>query len=187
MPGIRGLLFVFWCLDILAICATDNTTHAARTLSRRKRYLIFPEGSNVQLVFCLTVGTYAKENDVVMGLTAALAWELPSEVDEKVAQLLHRKSRSVMFPKIEALLQSTGLDGRACVLKALCEAAQRNPSDLGKGSLVQELLHAIFTLPRDGGRFERSEDQAYEQAHQSGQDCGHLYPTCRHSIYELEF
>lgn len=47
-----------------------------------------------------------KENDVVMGLTAALAWELPSKVDEKVAQLLHRKSRSVMFPKIEALLQS---------------------------------------------------------------------------------
>lgn len=42
-------------------------------------------------------------------------------------------------------LNSTGLDGRACVMRALCEAAQRNPSDLGKGTLVQELLHAIFT------------------------------------------
>lgn len=40
---------------------------------------------------------------------------------------------------------STGLDGRACVMKALCEAANRDPSDLGKGTLVQELLHAIFT------------------------------------------
>ncbi|CAD1473154.1 unnamed protein product [Heterotrigona itama] len=190
MPGIRGLLFAFWCLDVLAVCAMGNDQAidtVPRTLSRRKRYLIFPEGSNLQLVFCLTVGTYAKENDVVMGLTAALAWELPSTVDKKVSQLLHRRSRSVMFPKIEALLQSTGLDGKACVLRALCEAAQRDPSDLGNGSLVQELLHAIFTLPTDGGRFERSEDQAYEHAYQAREDCGHLYPTCRYSIYELEF
>ncbi|KOX71221.1 hypothetical protein WN51_04245 [Melipona quadrifasciata] len=227
MPGIRGLLFVFWCLDVLAVCATSNdqAVDNSRTLSRRKRYLIFPEGSNLQLVFCLTVGTYAKENDVVMGLTAALAWELPSTFDKKVSQLLHRRSRSVMFPKIEALLQSTGLDGKACVLRALCEAAQRDPSDLGKGSLIQELLHAVFTLyeqlpstschvrlitevcvyvenfktenagfwtlygslPTDGGRFERSEDQAYERAYQTREDCGHLYPTCRYSIYELEF
>lgn len=42
-------------------------------------------------------------------------------------------------------VRSTGLDGRACVMKALCEAAQRSPQDVGKGSLVQELLHAIFT------------------------------------------
>lgn len=60
----------------------------------------------LQLVFCLTVGTYAKENDAVMGLTAALAWELPSQVDSKISELLHRRSRSVVFPKIEALLQS---------------------------------------------------------------------------------
>lgn len=42
-------------------------------------------------------------------------------------------------------IDSAGLDGRACVMRALCEAAQRDPSLLGKGTLVQELLHAIFT------------------------------------------
>lgn len=47
-----------------------------------------------------------KENDVIMGITAALAWELPSKVDSKLSKLLDRKSRSVMYPKIEALLQS---------------------------------------------------------------------------------
>lgn len=52
------------------------------------------------------MGTYAKENDVIMGITAALAWELPSKVDSKISKLLDRKSRSVMYPKIEALLES---------------------------------------------------------------------------------
>lgn len=47
-----------------------------------------------------------RENDVIMGITAALAWELPSKVDSKISKLLDRKSRSVMYPKIEALLES---------------------------------------------------------------------------------
>lgn len=136
MPGIRGFTFALVCLHFLAICVAENATGNARILSRPKRYLIFPEGSNIQvlfipgesnnfdplagitldsfevivsiwqLVFCLTVGTYAKENDVVMGITAALAWELPSKVDSKISELLHRRSRGIAFPKIEALLQS---------------------------------------------------------------------------------
>ncbi|XP_043677023.1 uncharacterized protein LOC122633318 [Vespula pensylvanica] len=155
-------------------------------LSRQKRYLIFPEGSNLQLVYCLTIGAYGRNDDLVMGLTAALAWELPSKVDSKISDLLHRRSRSVMFPKVEAFLQSTGIDGRSCVMKALCEAGQRHPSQIGKGTFVQELLHVIFTLPRDGGRFECSEDRPYERAYQNGGNCEKLYPTCKHSIYSVD-
>lgn len=60
-----------------------------------------------QLVYCLTIGAFAgKPDNVVVGMTAALAWELPSEVDKKITKLLHRRTRSVIFPKIEALLQS---------------------------------------------------------------------------------
>ncbi|XP_003700141.1 uncharacterized protein LOC100881341 isoform X2 [Megachile rotundata] len=165
----------------------EGQNDTSRSLSRPKRYLTFPEGSNMQLVYCLTFGTFITETDIVVGATAAFAWELPHKVDTKVTRLLHRRSRSVVFPKIEAFLQSTGLDGRACVMKALCEAAQRDPADVGKGTLVQELLHVIFTLPRDGGRFERSQDQAYEDAYQSSENCGQLYPTCQHSIYDLDF
>ncbi|XP_076682261.1 uncharacterized protein LOC143376184 [Andrena cerasifolii] len=187
MPGIRRLLLVLACLGFVMIDALQATIDAPRTLSRSKRYLIFPEGSNVQLVFCLTIGTYAAENDVVMGMTAALAWELPSKVDAKISELLHRKSRSVVFPKIEAFLQSTGLDGRACVMRAVCEAAQRDPSKLGEGTFVQELLHAVFALPKDGGRFERREDRGYDHAHQATENCERLYPSCQHSIYEVDF
>ncbi|KAK2586387.1 hypothetical protein KPH14_010674 [Odynerus spinipes] len=109
-------LAIACCLDFFVLCASlqdhlprGNSTEVETTpriLSRQKRYLIFPEGSNLQLVYCLTIGAYARNDDLVMGLTAALAWELPSKVDSKISDLLHRRSRSVVFPKVEAFLQS---------------------------------------------------------------------------------
>lgn len=49
MQGIRDLFLVFACLHFLAICVSENAIDAPTTLSRRKRYLIFPEGSNMQV------------------------------------------------------------------------------------------------------------------------------------------
>ncbi|EGI67936.1 hypothetical protein G5I_03388, partial [Acromyrmex echinatior] len=140
-----------------------------------------------QLVYCLTIGAYGRDGDLVLGLTAALAWELPNKVNSKISNLLHRRSRSVVYPKMEAFLQSIGFDGRSCVMRALCEAGQRDPVQIGRGSFVQELLHAIFTLPKDGAKFERSVDHAYDRAYETGGDCERLYPTCQHSIYDVDF
>ncbi|KAL6428960.1 hypothetical protein ACFW04_008047 [Cataglyphis niger] len=187
--------FLIGYLNCLILCTSstiidENTTEidiAPRILSRSKRYLIFPQGSNFQLVYCLTIGAYGRDGDLVLGLTAALAWELPNNVDSKISNLLHRRSRSVVYPKMEAFLQSTGLDGRSCVMRALCEASQRDPSQVGTGSFVQELLHAIFTLPMDGGRFERSEDRVYDHAYETSGNCEMLYPKCPHSIYDMDF
>ncbi|XP_012232278.1 uncharacterized protein [Linepithema humile] len=173
-----------------SIIVHENTTGidgAPRILSRPKRYLIFPQGSNLQLVYCLTIGAYGREGDSVVGLTAALAWELPNKVDSKISNLLHRRSRSVVYPKMEAFLQSTGLDGRSCVMKALCEAGQRDRSQVGIGSFIQELLHVIFTLPKDGTKFERSEERDYDRAYEMDGNCEQQYPACRYSIYDIDF
>ncbi|CAD6229377.1 GSCOCG00006561001-RA-CDS, partial [Cotesia congregata] len=92
----------------IVVADAENVTDAQENiLSRQKRYLIFPQGSNVQLVYCLTIGAFAPSPDqIVVGMTAALAWELPSQVDKKITKLLHRRTRSLVFPKIEAFLQS---------------------------------------------------------------------------------
>ncbi|KYN18051.1 hypothetical protein ALC57_09696 [Trachymyrmex cornetzi] len=175
-----------------------------RDCKRGKNVLRKP---SVKLVYCLTIGAYGRDGDLVLGLTAALAWELPNKVNSKISNLLHRRSRSVVYPKMEAFLQSrrsaelvvkvyafklnfigsTGLDGRSCVMRALCEAGQRDPVQIGRGSFVQELLHAIFTLPKDGAKFERAADHAYDRAYETGGDCERLYPTCQHSIYDVDF
>ncbi|CAG5102582.1 Protein of unknown function [Cotesia congregata] len=142
-------IFCLVCLSLgIVVADAENVTDAQENiLSRQKRYLIFPQGSNVQLVYCLTIGAFAPSPDqIVVGMTAALAWELPSQVDKKITKLLHRRTRSLVFPKIEAFLQSAGLDGRACVMRAICEARNRDNDKIGTGTFVQEVLHAIFRV-----------------------------------------
>ncbi|GBP60364.1 hypothetical protein EVAR_91399_1 [Eumeta japonica] len=48
-------------------------------LSRRKRSLVFPDGSSFQLVFCTENMGYLQIDLVWVGITAALAWELPTD------------------------------------------------------------------------------------------------------------
>lgn len=50
-----------------------------KVLSRRKRYLIFPEGSSLQLVFCLTMPVIGYSTIFTIGDTLSLAWQLPDE------------------------------------------------------------------------------------------------------------
>ncbi|XP_034935121.1 uncharacterized protein [Chelonus insularis] len=183
-------MFFLVCLSLVFVVLPKNVIteiQRGQTLSRQKRYLIFPDGSNVQLVFCLTIGGLARKGDLVVGMTSALAWELPTKVDPKATKLLHRKSRSVIFPKIEALLQSAGLDGKSCVMRAICEAVRRDDRDVGSGTFVQELLHAIFKLKNDGNIFERQDHRIYDFANDTKTNCAEEYPACRHSIYELDF
>ncbi|KAI5643898.1 DM4/DM12 family domain-containing protein [Phthorimaea operculella] len=74
---------------------SDIEVRGSKILSRRKRFLIFPEGSSLQLVFCNTFPSINVIGDIILfGYTAALAYELPqdpySPFDHK-ADPLHRR------------------------------------------------------------------------------------------------
>ncbi|EDW83396.1 uncharacterized protein Dwil_GK22824 [Drosophila willistoni] len=53
--------------------------HQLLQLHRQKRYLLFPEGTSFQLVFDLIIGIVDYENYAILGVTCAVAWELPSK------------------------------------------------------------------------------------------------------------
>ncbi|XP_062126252.1 uncharacterized protein LOC133838989 [Drosophila sulfurigaster albostrigata] len=55
-------------------------------LHRKKRYLLFPEGSSFQLVFDLIIPIVDYTNFAILGVTCAVAWELPSKPP---SELLH--------------------------------------------------------------------------------------------------
>ncbi|KAK0093916.1 hypothetical protein PV326_012340 [Microctonus aethiopoides] len=169
---LKNGIIMLVCLSLGMILLADE-----RVLSRQKRYLIFPQGSNVQLVYCLTIGAFAGNGDLVLGLTAALAWELPSKVDTKISKLLHRKSRSLF----------TGLDGKSCVMRALCETARREENQVGNGTFIQELFYIIFKLRDNGELFEKFEHREYDFAYQTKKSCAEEYTTCPYSIYQLNF
>ncbi|KOC67804.1 hypothetical protein WH47_12134 [Habropoda laboriosa] len=80
-----------------------------------------------------------------IGLTAGQAWELPSRstLSDKFEDY-HRRSRRQLYRKVELLLASRGKDGKACVLKAICRAAMRSRTEIGKRPFMEEIMHAVF-------------------------------------------
>ncbi|XP_032669369.1 uncharacterized protein LOC116843228 [Odontomachus brunneus] len=144
------------------------------------KYLVFPQGSNVQLVYCLTIGTLTKPAGMyTISITAGLAWELPyrnSVPYRKSAEVYHRRSRRELYRKIELMLRTQQKDGKACVLKAICRAARRTREDVGKGSFLEEILHVIFTLP--GGRYDIDPMTEYERTYHLGENCEEVHAKC---------
>lgn len=63
--------------------AIENVVNSSRNhillLHRKKRYLLFPEGSSFQLVFDLIIPIVDYTNFAILGITCAVAWELPSK------------------------------------------------------------------------------------------------------------
>ncbi|EZA61855.1 hypothetical protein X777_04666 [Ooceraea biroi] len=143
----RFVLFVVFVTRLGGSTRFPNDSLARS--EREVKYLIFPQGSNVQLVYCLTMSTYTKPQGMfTIGVTAGLAWELPHRNTvpyRKPAEVYHRRSRRELYRKVELMLKTQARDGKACILKAICKAAKRRREDVGKGSFVEEILHAIFT------------------------------------------
>ncbi|XP_076682947.1 uncharacterized protein LOC143376467 [Andrena cerasifolii] len=174
-------LVKFLCL--LDIVASTKPTSDTIQRSRRAfdaKYLVFPQGSNVQLVYCLTVSTYSKPAGFfTMGVTAGQAWELPSDsmdFRKYPPAAYHRRSRRQLYRKLESLLGTQGKDGRACVLKAICQAAARNRTNAARASFLQEILHAVFTLSES---FDDSDSVTeYERAYFWGESCAEMEDRC---------
>ncbi|XP_017844913.1 uncharacterized protein LOC108601525 [Drosophila busckii] len=75
--------------------SATNTWHATRQqlllLHRQKRYLLFPEGSSFQLVFDLIIPIIDFTNYAILGITCAVAWELPSKPPSEILDNLRTR------------------------------------------------------------------------------------------------
>ncbi|XP_022900492.1 uncharacterized protein [Onthophagus taurus] len=244
---------------------SENRNGSDTILSRRKRYLVFPEGSSLQLVCEYVWPIVGQPNIWVLAISAALAWQLPSKPEHfgllkklkkegekridkftKQNQLityqknpilplipntpltqqnfipwnyntfytnttynppwyakewrkpyqkikyqkkpylydetnyynhplytrLHRISRRGLYPKIEHFLTAQKKDGKACLLRALCEV-NRYPE--GKGSFIQEIIKTIF---RNKPSHVDEDIDEYDHATLHEEDCRKMYPTC---------
>nr|XP_023017409.1 uncharacterized protein LOC111506529 isoform X1 [Leptinotarsa decemlineata] len=277
----------------------NKSNRAVQTLSRRRRYLTFPEGSSLQLVYCLTIPSVGVGEIFTFGATAALAWELPSEPEDlllkhfkkttteppttphhhyiehddtfftdhhpskriddssnyfpdgwpdenkgfpgsvksyynpflvkklpvygyspaftpgisqykerktangkssyyrenssgfgnepfpnyvhPVYHDIHRRTRRDLYGKIEKLFTALSKDGRACIMKAICEVSQVPE---GKGTLMEEIMKAIFRIkPHE----EYTDEDDYDRAANKNHDCNAQYPSCENSVWTNMF
>ncbi|XP_075210445.1 uncharacterized protein LOC142317781 [Lycorma delicatula] len=131
-----------------ALMASPITEHQEQlpVLHRKKRNLVFPKGSSLQLVYCFLVAALGTENIFTIGITLGLAWEIPTDIrnvlKHKSPHAIRRHDARKLYPSIEGFLQRLGMDGRSCILRAICEATYKAK---GNGSFIEEMMHAIFT------------------------------------------
>lgn len=84
-------------------------------------------------------------------------------------------------------LNRRGKNGKACVLRALCETAQQNQNDV-KGPFLLEILRAVFSLPHQVEPYKNHSHKNFDDAHSElSSNCSQLYPDCSDSIWSPDF
>ncbi|CAL4139593.1 unnamed protein product, partial [Meganyctiphanes norvegica] len=83
-----------------------------------------------------------------------------------------------IFRTIEDSMSAMGVDGRACLLRLICEM-QNNP--IGRFTVIGELLSILFTPKRGLNDFLHYYIEA-EVKGSEGADCRDEYPTCPFSL-----
>ncbi|KAL5273032.1 hypothetical protein ACFFRR_000041 [Megaselia abdita] len=179
-----------------------------KVLSRKRRYLSFPEGSSFACSICMTVGVHGNPNYqwLSQGINWGVGYDLPNtnwtlDVYHGVDKgkffpepVIKRRNRRELYSKLQVIFDSMGYDGRDCIMRALCESKQFfTRRDKGrKGNMIQEMLKSVFSMPRRR-LFTReirdnSEIVDYDRAFRSGvfeENCATIYPNCGFSLLEL--
>ncbi|KAI8434494.1 hypothetical protein MSG28_012508 [Choristoneura fumiferana] len=164
-----------------------------RVLSRRKRFIVFPEGSSFQLVFCVQTAALIPIGDIFLyGNTAAIAWNLPS--DPKLFQMFKDQVRvgqrrgDQQDPKHIYYLDEDGKLIKKVPYKSKMHEKRLKEDFLGKKhmdrhsiefhrnsrlSLFEKLETFLSALPKGS-----EENEEYDKAHTSTKACETLYPGC---------
>ncbi|KAK3911247.1 Glycosyl hydrolase family 109 protein 3 [Frankliniella fusca] len=169
-------------LAVLAAVQLDGVSPA-----RHKRYLHFPYGTTLRVAFSSKWSTIFDWPNSPAFWTENVNWGLTYELPNGT-QLLGpagfsaRRDRRDLYRRLETAIDSTGLVGRECMLRSICEAPQfLVPGD----NLIAELLRVLLRfIPADG----RANSGPYDSAQHAGArglDCQHLYRDCPVSLLGL--
>ncbi|CAH0553703.1 unnamed protein product [Brassicogethes aeneus] len=134
--------FFVLCVFFLLLVEGQKTDEVI--LSRRKRYVAFPDGSSMIFAFCNTAAVITPFQIFTEGVNWGISYDLPNGTTllETKKYLKGRRQRRELYNSIETVIDSMGFDGKACIFKTLCEA----PRVLSKSdaSLAENLLHVLF-------------------------------------------
>ncbi|XP_059490100.1 uncharacterized protein LOC132205184 [Neocloeon triangulifer] len=159
-------------------------------ISRKARYLLFPPGSNMGIEVALSVPV-RKSVNVAMNIEAN--YVLPDNVTYFFPDLVPGLgqgrlaesfgiTRRRTYTTIITMLNRVGLDGRSCLLRAICEAAE---TPLQHNGLFGDLLHVIFTPSSSNDEQLGADFAAAEQQGVDGDDCGTLYSQCPRGLFQM--
>jgi len=154
--------------------------------SRKKRSVIFPTGSDLSFDVGLSIPISAlSATSTTFDIGVPFTYNLPNST----ASLVYtgRKmedEHSAVFEMAEDLLNKFGIDGKACVLRLICELAESK--GLPYNGLMGRAIETLFLI--DYGMSNTDRLYEYISARMYGEhtgDCLTAYPQCPFSAFQL--
>ncbi|XP_072395558.1 uncharacterized protein [Diabrotica undecimpunctata] len=146
------LFLVLMLMNYLCICSTKNdvTVIKRNILSRKKRYLVFPKGS--QLVIQLSaIKAIQQAQPRNWNFLEELEFPFFLPDDPNMFRRKNRDRREV-YSMIEKGLSKYGFDGKTCIDNLICDIKQFTKSR--ETSVNEEILFAIFRYLGENTNFE---------------------------------
>ncbi|XP_022195993.2 uncharacterized protein LOC111053412 [Nilaparvata lugens] len=95
--------------------------------------------------------------------------------------VFHGGERALLYAVVEDLLANFGMDGRACLLRAICEV---HGQPLSRFGLIGEIVHLFFTASKSPFSDLLDEYVTAEKAGRDDGDCWRYYKDCPKSIFQ---
>lgn len=168
---------------------------------------MFPEGSSFSGAVCMTIGVIGNPSDQFLSWAVnwGVAYDLPNNVTiftgtgrdpenavlpEEPAPAAKRRFRRDLYGRMQLLMDSMGHNGKECIKRALCESKQMFSGRSGGGTMIEEMVRTVFSLPKTRVfSFENKEILSYDRAHRNGRsiktDCQKMYKECSISLLDL--
>ncbi|KAJ9596087.1 hypothetical protein L9F63_012716 [Diploptera punctata] len=143
-----------------------------------------------QLIIGFGLPAVVQEQSLTQGTAIKLTYDVPMNATPFTEALFGRSSRSTsrweLYSRLEAACDRLGMDGKACVLRAICEAADVTVRSNGLGG---DILHVLLT---PSATLEPSAhnnvDRDYRSAERLGATergrCHLLYPECNTGLLD---
>ncbi|KDR23463.1 hypothetical protein L798_08665 [Zootermopsis nevadensis] len=162
--------------------------------SRMRRFLVYPDnGSYAELIMGFGLPILIQDESLTMGTVIKLLYDFPTNSSVYLDSVFNRERRTVsktsrwdIYSMLESACDRLGLDGRACVLRAICEAAD---TTLQYNGLAGEVLHVLLTPSTTMEVHRNYMDREYYAAERLGTDvsgsCQLLYPECEVGLLDF--
>ncbi|XP_042887840.1 uncharacterized protein LOC122263476 [Penaeus japonicus] len=159
----------------------SNDSSVGRT--RVKRQLIdFPDDAVMEFIFKLVVPYWTYGSAKASGdYRFELTYELPNQLLRRRRKRSLAGERTAVYGLLGDSLSKAGLDGEACMLRAVCEVGE---SPLEEYGMFGEFLNLIFT-PGFGAEDIHHDYIEAEDYGRSYGNCWSAFPDCPMSMREM--
>ncbi|CAO1423350.1 unnamed protein product [Diamesa hyperborea] len=195
---------IFVCLLLVFLLGISCTAQEPQ-LKRERRFLIVPPTSPTrhQLISGIGIPLDLEDEAVTLGIVLKAQYFLPENADQLKPiyypgifdnftpvnyekQNDTRASRWLVYDGFAKLLDTKGFNGRACVLRGICESAETKFTH--HSGLFGELLHIVFTPSTTTDPITTPAHHDYVEAEQLGkrdEACSEIFNQCKKSVLDI--